>query len=212
MRYWMLIGLLLTPALWAADTDPAEEGKAKVAHFQDSRYGYAAANLMHFNLDYDGRYEQNPSGLALRLGGMIDENWGLELRMGVGPSGDTRRAENSRNKVDYTVDHVGALLATGKWSFEPPVMLPVLKPHIDSFFVQGFAGVADVKVKTVARRCNLQGCLSDTERNDDTSLAFGAGLGVRTAYDIGLSLQYMQYVDKEYITVSAIEGGLEWYF
>jgi hypothetical protein len=35
---------------------------------------------------------------------------------------------------------------------------------------------------------------------------------VRTAYNIGLSLQYMQYVDKDYITVTGIEGGLEWYF
>ncbi|MZR63199.1 outer membrane beta-barrel protein [Alcanivorax sp. DP30] len=206
MRYWMLIGLLFSPALWAAD-QADDTQTAQVAHFQDSRYGYAAANLMHLNLDYDN-YELTPSGLMLRLGGMVDENWGVELRVGTGPSGDTRRSETSRNKVDYTVDHVGALLATGKWSFDSPVV----KQHVESFFVQGFAGVADVKVKTVARRCNAQGCRSGVDRNDDTSLAFGAALGMRTAYNIGLSLQYMQYVDKEYITVSGIEGGLEWYF
>ncbi len=74
------------------------------------------------------------------------------------------------------------------------------------------AGVADVKVKTVVRRrCNTV-CDSDTSRNDDTSLAFGAALGLRTRYNIGLSLQYMQYVDKDYITVTGVEGGLEWYF
>ncbi len=206
MRYWMLFGLLLSPAVWAAE--PAEsDPSSRVAHFQDSRYGYAAANLMQFNLDYN-RYETTPSGLALRLGGMIDENWGVELRLGTGPSPDTRRAQNSRNKVDYTVDHVGALLATGKWSFDSPVA----KQQVDSFFVQGFAGIADVKVKTEARRCNALGCSSDVERDDDTSLAFGAAIGLRTVWDIGLSLQYMQYVDKEYITVTGIEGGLEWYF
>ena len=43
-------------------------------------------------------------------------------------------------------------------------------------------------------------------------VAFGAAIGVRSAWDIGLSLQYMQYVDKEYITVTGIEGCLEWYF
>ena len=44
------------------------------------------------------------------------------------------------------------------------------------------------------------------------SLAFGAGVGVRTTFNLGLTLQYMQYVDKDYITVTGIEGGLEWYF
>ncbi len=207
MRYWMLIGLLFSSSLWAQDTDQTEDRKAGVAHFQDSRYGYAAANLMHLNLDYDNR-ELTPTGLGLRLGGMVDENWGVELRLAAAPSGDTYRSDTSRNKVDYTVDHVGALLATGKWSLDAPV----LKQHLDSLFVQGFAGVADVKVKTVVRRrCNTV-CDSDTRRNDDTSLAFGAALGLRTRYNIGLSLQYMQYVDKDYITVTGVEGGLEWYF
>lgn len=206
MRYWMLFGVLLSPALWAAD-DAGNEPAAQVAHFQDSRYAYAAVNLMHLNLDYN-RYETTPSGLALRMGGMVDEHWGVELRLGTGPSPDTRRSENRRSKVDYTVDHVGALLATGKWSFASPVA----KQQLESFFVQGFAGIADVKVKTEASRCNAMGCRSDVERNDDTSLAFGAAIGVRTAWNIGLSLQYMQYVDKEYITVTGIEGGLEWYF
>lgn len=206
MRYWMLIGLLFSPSLWAAD-EADTESTARVAHFQDSRYGYAAANLMHLNLDYDN-YELTPTGLGLRLGGMVDENWGVELRLATGPSPDTRRSETSRNKVDYTVDHVGALLATGKWSFASPVA----KQYVDSLFMQGFAGIADVKVKTEARRCNAAGCRTGTDRNDDTSLAFGAAIGLRTAWNIGLSLQYMQYVDKEYITVSGIEGGLEWYF
>ncbi|MCG8438742.1 MAG: outer membrane beta-barrel protein [Pseudomonadales bacterium] len=197
MRYWMLLGVLFSPSLWA-DT---------IAHYQDQRYGYVAGNLMHLNLDYDSR-ELTPTGLGVRLGGMIDEHWGVELRVGAGPSADTYRSETSRNKVDYTVDHVGALLATGKWSFAAPVM----KQQIDSFFVQGYAGIADVKIKTVRRRCNAVACDDDTDRNDDTSLAFGAALGLRTAYNIGLSLQYMQYVDKDYITVTGVEGGLEWYF
>lgn len=210
MRYWMLIGLLFSPALWAADEAEETQGP-RVAHFQDSRYGYAAASLMHFNLDYD-EYELTPSGLGLRLGGMVDENWGVELRLATGPSPDTRRTETRRYKVDYTVEHVGALLATGKWSFQSPVTLPGLDPYLDSFFVQGFAGVADVKVKTETRRCNALGCRTDTDRNDDTSLALGAAVGLRTAWNIGMALQYMQYVDKDYITVTAVEGSLEWYF
>lgn len=210
MRYWMLIGLLCSPALWAAD-ETEDDQRAPVAHFQDSRYGYVASNLMHLNLEYD-HSELTPSGVNFRLGGMIDKNWGLELRMGVGPSGDTRRSETSLNKVDYTVDHVGALLATGKWSFESPVKLAGLDPYIEDIFVQGFAGVADVKVKTVKRVCRETGCRSGTARNDDTSLAYGAAVGLRTAWNLGLSLQYMQYVDKDYLTVTSIEGGLEWYF
>ena len=90
MRYWMLIGLLFSSSLWAQDIDQSEDRKAGVAHFQDSRYGYAAANLMHLNLDYDN-YELTPTGLGLRLGGMVDENWGVELRLATAPSGDTRQ-------------------------------------------------------------------------------------------------------------------------
>lgn len=206
MRYWMLIGLLFSPALWAAE-EAEHEPTQRVAHFQDSRYGYAAANLMHFNLDYDD-YELTPTGLGLRLGGMVDDYWGVELRLATGPSPDTRRLENTPYKVDYTVDHVGALLATGKWSLPSPLV----KQHVESLYVQGFAGIADVKVKTETRRCTALGCRTTQDRNDDTSLAFGAAVGLRTTYNIGLSLQYMQYVDKDYITVTGIEGGLEWYF
>ena len=203
MRYGILfLGLLLASASQA-------DG---VAHYQDQRFGYVAGNLIHFNLDYDSR-EVTPTGLAVRLGGMVDEHWGVELRAGTGPSGDTWRSGNNASKVEYTVDHVAALLGTGKWSFESPVSLSVLDRHVDNFFVQGFAGVADVKIKNIRRRCNATTCRrDDTDRNDDTSLAFGAAVGVRTAYNIGLSLQYMQYVDKDYITVTGIEGGLEWYF
>ena len=150
MRYGILfLGLLFSAASQA-------DG---VAHYQDQRFGYVAGNLMNITLDYDSR-ELTPTGVGVRLGGMIDPHWGVELRAAVAPSGDTWRAENSRNKVDYTVDH----------------------------------------------------CWNDVTRNDDTSLAFGAGVGVRTSFNLGLTLQYMQYVDKDYITVTGIEGGLEWYF
>ena len=197
MRYWMLFGLLFSPALWA---DP-------VAHYQDQRSAYVAGNLMHLNLDYDSR-EVTPSGVGLRLGGMVNPYWGVELRAATGPSPDTYRPENSRTKVDYTVDHVGALLATGRFPFKSPVALP----YVENLFVQGFAGVADVKVKTVTRKCNARRCRDDTARNDDTSLAFGAGIGLRTEFNLGLTLEYMQYIDEEYLTVTGIEGGLEWYF
>ncbi len=202
MRYGILFFGLLFAAASQADG---------VAHYQDQRFGYVAGNLMNITLDYDNR-ELTPTGVGVRLGGMIDPYWGVELRAAVAPSGDTWRAENSRNKVDYTVDHIGALLATGRLPFQSPVTLPVLDAYVDEFFVQGFAGIADVKVKTNRRRCNALRCRDDVSRNDETSLAFGAGVGVRTTFNLGLSLQYMQYVDKDYITVTGIEGGLEWYF
>lgn len=197
MRYWMLFGLLFSPALWAD----------QIAHYQDQRSAYVAGNLMHLNLDYDSR-EVTPTGVGIRLGGMINPYWGVELRAATGPSPDTYRSQSSGNKVDYTVDHVGALLATGRFPFKSPVALP----YVESLFVQGFAGIADVKVKTVTRKCNALGCRDDTARNDDTSLAFGAGIGLRTEFNLGLTLQYMQYIDEEYLTVTGIEGGLEWYF
>ena len=107
MRYGILfLGLLLASASQA-------DG---VAHYQDKRFGYVAGNLMNITLDYDSR-ELTPTGVGVRLGGMIDPHWGVELRAAVAPSGDTWRAENSRNKVDYTVDHIGALLATEAKSF-----------------------------------------------------------------------------------------------
>jgi len=168
MRYWMLFGLLFSPALWAD----------QVAHYQDQRSAYVAGNLMHLNLDYDSR-EVTPSGVGLRLGGMVNPYWGVELRA-----------------------------ATGRFPFKSPVALP----YVENLFVQGFAGIADVKVKTVTRKCNARGCRDDTARNDDTSLAFGAGIGLRTEFNLGLTLEYMQYIDEEYLTVTGIEGGLEWYF
>ncbi|EKF73428.1 hypothetical protein A11A3_13785 [Alcanivorax hongdengensis A-11-3] len=196
MRYLILVGLLISPSLWADS----------IAHYQDRRNAYVGGSLMAMKLEYDDG-AVNPAGVNVRLGGMLDEHWGVELRAGVGPSPDTWRGNNGR-KVDYTLDHVGALLLTGRLPFQSPVALP----RIDSLFVQGFAGLADTKVKTDRRYCNAGVCRSDVERNDDTTFAWGVGAGLRTEYNIGLTLQYMHYTTREYIDITSVEGGLEWYF
>ena len=199
MRYWMLLGLLFSAPLWA-DT---------VAHYQDQRYGYIAGNLGHFTVEEDKIDDtMTPTGVNLRLGGMMDPNWGGELRVGAAPSGDTFRTEGTADKVDYSLDHVGALLGTFRLPFKSPVALPM----VDSLYAQGFAGGAAVRVKTDTVTCQGAQCSNEVSRRDYFSFAFGAGVGIRTEFNLGLSLQYMQYTYEDPVTVKAIEGGLEWYF
>ena len=181
MRYWMLLGLLFSAPLWA-DT---------VAHYQDQRYGYIAGNLGHFTVEEDKIDDtMTPTGVNLRLGGMMDPNWGVELRVGAAPSGDT------------------FLLGTFRLPFKPPVALPM----VDSLYAQAFAGGAAVRVKTDTVTCQGAQCSNEVSRRDYFSFAFGAGVGIRTEFNLGLSLQYMQYTYEDPVTVKAIEGGLEWYF
>lgn len=205
MRYWILAALLLSPSLWA-DT---------LAHYQDRRNAYVGGNISALNLDYRNG-DLSPSGVGVRLGGMIDRHWGMEVRATVAPLKDTRRGSNGF-KADYTVDHVGALLATGRYPFSLPFELPLLgaleNRLVENYFVQGFAGVADAKVKTDRRfSCSSGACRQDTERNDETSLAWGVAVGVRSRHNLGLTLQYMHYISADPIDVTSIEGGLEWYF
>lgn len=75
MRYGILFFGLLFAAASQADG---------VAHYQDQRFGYVAGNLMNITLDYDNR-ELTPTGVGVRLGGMIDPYWGVELRAAVAP-------------------------------------------------------------------------------------------------------------------------------
>lgn len=201
MRLLLLIGLLASPALWA-------EG---VAHYQDERYGYVAANLAHFNLEYDTATAQEltPTGFNVRLGGMVDTHFGVEMRLGTGPSPDTFRPQSGAvNKIDYSVDHVAALLLTARL----PVASPLELPGVENFFVQGFAGVADVGVKSDRFVCSAGDCNNTASHRDQTDLAYGLGLGVRTTQNVGLTLEYMHYSDKYNLEVTSLEGGLEWYF
>lgn len=203
MRLHILVGLLLlSPSLWA-DT---------FSHYQDHRSSYMAANLVHFNLDFDAGHELTPTGVAVRMGAMANRYWGVEFRAATGPSPDTWRSESGNRKADYTIDHVGALLLTGRYPIDVRRFIGGLDRHVDHLFVQGFAGIADTKIKSVIERCDTLGCRSGTRRNDETGPAFGFGAGIRTEYNIGLSLHYMQYLDTDGVTLNSLEGGLEWYF
>ena len=199
MRYWILFGLFLCPPLWAQP----------IAHYHDQRNTYAGLSAMMFTVDYGQGNKVTPGGVGFRLGGMLDEHWGMEVRAAVGPIKSSRDlASGSRNYADVTLDHAAALLLTGRLPFRSPVALPMVK----DLFVQGFAGIGNAQVKADRHWCNSVRCHSDVDRNNDTTLAWGVGAGVRTDFNLGLTLQYMHYISQSYIDISGLEAGIEWYF
>ncbi|MDX1803078.1 MAG: outer membrane beta-barrel protein [Alcanivorax sp.] len=197
MRYWILFGLFLCSPLWAQP----------IAHYHDQRNVYAGLSAMMFTVDYGSGDTVNPGGLGFRLGGMLDSHWGMELRAGVAPIKSTLSLGADRS-ADVTLDHAAALLLTGRLPFRSPMPLPMIK----DLFVQGFAGLADAQVKSDRHWCSASRCRSDVERNNDTTPAWGVGAGLRTDFNVGLTLQYMHYISQSYIDISGYEAGIEWYF
>ena len=196
-----LVVLLLVPvAAWSADEDQT------VSIYQDKPRSYVGANLIYGSLDFDSRDDTiRPAAVAVRMGGMANDHFGLEARFGTGVGKTTERPiPDSRFKVDYSLDHLGGVYFTAR--------APLLDlPRVGKIYTQGYLGVGTEQFKRVRRSCNPD-CRSDTERYDETGPSWGLGLGLRPRPEVSLAVEYMQYVSKDAIEVSGLEAGILYHF
>lgn len=193
--------LVLLPAVaWSADEEQT------VSIYQDKPRSYVGANLVYGSLDFDNRDETiNPGGVAVRMGGMANDHFGLEARFGTGVGKTTERpVPASRYKVDYSLDHIGGVYVTAR--------APLLDlPRVGRVYTQGYLGIGTEQFKTVTRVCNPD-CRSDTERYDETGPSWGVALGLRPRPEVSLAVEYMRYVSKDEIEVSGLEAGIMYHF
>lgn len=195
----LMVFLLLPAAAWSAD-------EQVVSVYQDKPRSYVGANLVYASLDFDRSDDTiNPGALAVRLGGMANDHFGLEARFGAGVGKTTERPRpDSRDKIDYSLDYIGGLYFTAR--------APLLDfPGAGKVYTQGYLGFGTEQIETVTRLCDPR-CSSTTARNDETGPSWGIALGLRPQPELSLALEYMRYVSTDAIEVSGLEAGIQYHF
>jgi hypothetical protein len=192
---------------------------AEIAVYRDAPNSYVAANIMMTTVE-GGQVDQSQGGFSFRLGGMIDENFGAEVRLGRGLWHETQRLPGDvRLQID--VDHVAGLYGTARLPFNVPL---IDVPLVDKLFVHALAGVADIQLRAQQDIC-VGGCRGTTVTRE-SALDFSWGLGVGAELKlpkielpvmnmprrVGLSLEYMDYSGFDDVDVSGIEAGVMVFF
>lgn len=192
---------------------------ADTSVYRDKPNSYVATNLMFTNID-DGAVDQTQGGLSVRMGGMLDENFGAEVRFGRSLWHETQRFPTG-DRIQADVDHVAGLYGVVRLPFRMPfVQLPV----VDRLFVHALAGLADVQLRYEQNLC-LAGCgPTRVRRSSELDFSWGMGMGVEIKLPktnlpvvnmperLGLSLEYMNYSGFNNIDVSGIEAGVMMFF
>ena len=192
---------------------------AEIAVYRDAPNSYVAANIMITTVE-GGQVDQNQGGFSVRMGGMLDENFGAEVRLGRGLWHETQRLPGDiRLQVD--VDHIAGVYAVGRLPFAVPV---VELPLVDRLFVHALAGVADVQLRAEQDFC-VGGCGgTKVTRKSVLDFSWGVGFGAELKLPkielpvlnmprrVGLSLEYMNYSGFDDVDVSGIEAGVMVFF
>lgn len=192
----------------AQDKAPLEP--EPVAVYRERPSSYAGLGLFSSTVETPAT-SQKPGGLHVRMGGMLDEHWGAEVRLARGFWHETDRLGNS--KVQHDVDYLAGAYLTSRWAFAVPL---VELPMVQRMFLQGHLGVADARIRSETETCT-PACIDRVTRNDRTDLSWGVGVGLEVKLpsvpnQIGLSLEYMDYGDKYDVEISAIEAGFQVFF
>ncbi|MBQ0753952.1 MAG: outer membrane beta-barrel protein [Gammaproteobacteria bacterium] len=181
----------------------------KVAIYRESPDTYVGLGLISTQIE-GGVLDQAPGGLHIRAGGMLDPNWGVEVRLARGFWHERQKVGDARVQID--IDHLAGFYLTRRWDFAVPV---IEIPMVKGMFVQAQAGVAAAQIKVEVDSCAT--CRGGVDRNDRTDLSWGLGIGLNVRVPtlpnrVNLSLEYMDYGDKDDIEISAIEAGFQVFF
>ncbi|WP_019022875.1 MULTISPECIES: porin family protein [unclassified Thioalkalivibrio] len=148
---------------------------------------YVGGQYSHLDADVSGvSGSWNPDALVARGGYFFNEYFAVEGRAGTGLSDDTD------NGVDVELDYMIGGYARGN--------LPV--SNVVSLY--GMAGV------THAEATASGGGVSVTD--DDTGPSYGVGAEFNVANDLGLSVEWMRYMDESDYDVDAISVGMNYHF
>ncbi|MCC1496062.1 outer membrane beta-barrel protein [Alcanivorax sp. 1008] len=192
---------------------------AEIAVYRDAPNSYVATNIMMTNVQ-GGQVDQSQGGFSVRMGGMVDQNFGAEVRLARGLWHETQRLPGSvRLQID--VDHIAGVYAVGRLPFDVPL---VELPLVDRLFVHALAGVADVRLRAEQDIC-IGGCGSTTvTRRSNLDFSWGLGIGAELKLPkvelpvlnmprrVGLSLEYMNYQGWKDVDVTGIEAGVMVFF
>lgn len=203
------LSLCLT-MLVVASAQAAENEPSRVSFYREVPHSYAGIGLFSASVERDP-LDQAPGGLHVRLGGMVDEHWGVEARLARGVWHESQRLGAGRVQVD--VSHLAGLYLTSRWAFGIPV---IEIPAVPRMFVQAQAGLVDIGLKSEFESCTPL-CSTTEQRDNHNDFSWGLGIGLearvpQVQYPVGLSLEYFDHGEQNKIEITTVEAGIQFFF
>jgi outer membrane autotransporter protein len=179
MKKLIAVTLLSSAAAMAAVTASANSAGSSYVGVLASHYSYEESGYSE---------ELNPTGLTLRGGHFLTDNFAVEGRLGTGLNDDTVSGTN----VDVELDQVVGVYAVGH--------LPVS----DVFSFYGLLGFSYAEATLSVPGASVSG--------DDDGFSYGAGVEVNFTPAISGQLEYVSYLDKSDYELNAASLGLSYNF
>lgn len=161
---------------------------------------YAGIQYAITDFSFEGVSEEfSPTALIGRAGSNFNQYVSIEGRLGIGLSDDTVTASDgvTTASASVEVDTLIGLYGVGR--------LPLGK----SSSVYGLVGFTQVDA-TASTATTGFGSASVSDDESDLSYGVGADIGIR--YNLWVNVEYVQYLDKSDVEVSAIAIGMRFGF
>ena len=159
---------------------------------------YVGIQYSSFDFSFDNVSEDfSPTGLVGRAGSNINRYISIEGRLGIGLSDDTVTASNgvTTESVSIELDTLIGVYGVGR--------MPLGK----SSSIYALVGLTQVDA-TKSTSATGFGAVSD----DESDLSYGIGADIGILYNVWVNVEYVQYIDKSDIDVSAIALGMKFGF
>ncbi len=162
----------------------------------------AYAGIQYATTDFSSEgdpEEFSPTALIGRAGSNFNQYVSIEGRLGIGLSDDTVTVTDgvTNASVSIEIDTLIGLYGVGR--------LPLGK----SSSLYALAGFTQVDVTASD---SVTGFGSASFSDDESDLSYGVGADIGVGYNLWVNVEYVQYLDKSDIEVSAIAVGLRFGF
>jgi hypothetical protein len=161
---------------------------------------YAGVQYASTDFSFEGVSEDfSPTGLIGRAGSNFNKYFSIEGRLGIGLSDDTVTATDGVNtaSVSIELDTLIGLYGVGH--------VPLGK----SSSLYALVGLTQVDATASA---SVTGFGSASFSDDESDLSYGIGADIGILYNLWVNVEYVQYLDKSDLEVSAIALGVKFGF
>ena len=161
---------------------------------------YAGVQYGIADLSFEGVSEDfSPTALIGRAGSNLNQYFSIEGRLGLGLSDDTLTATEGTTTASLSVelDTLIGIYGVGH--------VPLGK----SSSIYALVGLTQIDATASA---SVTGIGSASLSDDESDFSYGIGADIGILYNLWVNVEYVQYIDKADIDVSAIALGLKFGF
>lgn len=157
---------------------------------------YAGIQYASTDFSFEGvPKDLSPTALVGRAGSNFNQYVSIEGRLGIGLSDDT--VTSATESLSIEIDTLIGLYGIGR--------LPLGK----SSSLYALVGLTQVDATTST---SMTGFGSSSFSDDESDLSYGVGADIGIQYNLWVNVEYVQYLDKSDVEVSAIAIGMRFGF